>query len=90
MSTPLPESLHHLIASVTDETRSGLDRLTAGAELVRGLEAWLPELAAQARSDEGESWRSIGQRLDITRQAAQQRFGGHRRSSTKEFVAPAQ
>ncbi|MEJ7765098.1 MAG: hypothetical protein WKF86_06345, partial [Acidimicrobiales bacterium] len=37
-----------------------------------------------ARAEEGQSWATIGSALHISRQAAQQRFGGPRRKHAAE------
>lgn len=53
---------------------SPLDRLAMIQSQIDVLQAELPSLVAEARS-QGESWRAIGERLGITTQGAQQRFG---------------
>lgn len=75
MSRSGPASFEQLVAAVADEDRPAIERLVAGAALRTHLDRLLPRLADTARSEEGHSWASIGDALDISRQAAQQRFG---------------
>ena len=75
----------------THRDRTGLDKLDPSTHPARdaasfrriiaarrGLAAAEEELrkAVQAAREAGDSWTVIGAALDITRQAAQQRFGG--------------
>ena len=76
----------------TNHDRTGLDHLDPSTHPARdaasfrrilaarhGLAAAEQELreAVRAAREAGDSWTVIGAALDITRQAAQQRFGGH-------------
>ena len=53
---------------------SGFRRIVAAREAVAHSEEQLRQAVADARAA-GDSWSIIGAALDITRQAAQQRFG---------------
>ena len=53
---------------------SPLDRLAMVQSQIRCLEAELPSLVAEARS-QGESWPAIARRLGVSKQAVQQRYG---------------
>ncbi len=50
-------------------------RLQLIAAVNQVVEAWLPQLVAEARS-EGTSWASVGGALGIAKQSAWSRFGG--------------
>lgn len=80
----------------TDHDRTGLDHLDPSTHPARdaasfrrilaarhGLAAAEQELrdSAHAARDAGDSWTVIGAALDITRQAAQQKFAEHRRAA---------
>jgi hypothetical protein len=69
-----PPDVRRLWAQVNDESLHPLDRLQASAELRVRLNTFARQLAAKAR-DEGRTWGEIGEALEITKQAAQQRFG---------------
>ena len=84
MGAPLPEPVADLMAVVADPARPAVERLRAADALRVALDAWLPSLAEAARADEGQSWATIGSALQISRQAAQQRFGGPRRKQAAE------
>ena len=84
MCAALPEPVVELLAILNDPARPAVDRLRAADGLRDALEAWLPSLAEAARAEEGQSWATIGSALHITRQAAQQRFGGPRRKQAAE------
>jgi hypothetical protein len=70
-----PPELRYLMDRTADDASSALDRLFAGSALRQGLDELLVELAQVAREEEGHSWADVGRALDITKQAAQQRFG---------------
>jgi len=84
MGAPLPEPVVELLAILADPSRPAVERLRAADGLREALDAWLPALADTARGEEGQSWATIGSALHITRQAAQQRFGGPRRKQAAE------
>ncbi len=84
MGASLPEPVAQLIAVVADPSRPAVERLRAADGLREALDVWLPNLAEAARAEEGQSWATIGSALHITRQAAQQRFGGPRRKQAAE------
>ena len=69
---------------MADPSRPAVERLRAADTLREVLDGWLPALADAARAEEGQSWATIGSALHITRQAAQQRFGGPRRKQAAE------
>ena len=70
MGAALPEVVVELMATVADTSRTAVERLRAADSLRETLETWLPSLAEAA--------------LHISRQAAQQRFGGPRRKQALE------
>jgi hypothetical protein len=84
MGDPLPQPVVELLSLLADPTRPAVERLRAADGLREALDAWLPTLAEAARAEEGQSWTTIGSALHITRQAAQQRFGGPRRKPAAE------
>ena len=84
MGASLPEPVADLMAVVADPTRPAVERLRAADGLRAALDAWLPSLADAARAEEGQSWATIGSALHISRQAAQQRFGGPRGKQAAE------
>jgi len=84
MGAPIPETLADLIAVMADPSRPAVERLRAADGLRAALDRWLPTLAEAARAEEGQSWATIGSALQISRQAAQQRFGGPRRKQGAE------
>ena len=84
MGAALPGPVVELLAILTDPSRPAVERLRAADGLREALDAWLPSLADAARAEEGQSWATIGSALHITRQAAQQRFGGPRRKQATE------
>jgi len=84
MGAPLPEPVAELLALLADPSQPAVQRLRAADGLREALDAWLPSLAEAARAEEGQSWATIGSALQITRQAAQQRFGGPRRKQAAE------
>jgi len=84
MGAPLPEPVAELWALLADPSQPAVQRLWAADGLREALDAWLPSLAEAARAEEGQSWATIGSALHITRQAAQQRFGGPRRKQAAE------
>ncbi len=84
MGAPLPGPVADLVAALADPSRPAVERLRAADGLRDALDAWLPSLAEIARAEEGQSWATIGSALHITRQAAQQRFGGPRRKQAAE------
>ena len=84
MGAALPDPVVELLAILTDPSRPAVERLRAADGLREALDAWLPSLADAARAEEGQSWATIGSALRITRQAAQQRFGGPRRKQGAE------
>jgi hypothetical protein len=84
MGAPLPQPVVELVAVLADPSRPAVERLRAADALREALDAWLPTLADAARVEEGQSWATIGSALHITRQAAQQRFGGPRRKQAAE------
>ena len=53
-----------------------IDALTAIATLATDLDHAMTEAITELRARHGYSWADIGTRLGITRQAAQQRWGG--------------
>jgi len=53
-----------------------IDALTAMAALSGDLDTAIAEAITALRAQHGYSWADIGTRLGITRQAAQQRWGG--------------
>ena len=76
----------------TNHDRTGLDHLDPSTHPARDAASFRRILAARrdlaaaerelreavrAAREAGDSWTVIGAALDITRQAAQQRFGGH-------------
>lgn len=71
----MPQELRYLLDRAGKEDASALERLFAGSALRQGLDELLAELAQAAREEEGFSWADVGKVLDITKQAAQQRFG---------------
>ncbi len=75
--TPIstPPEINALFDMVTDDSRPALERLLVGASLRDGLDHLLTELAQAAREEEGHSWAQVGNTLEISKQAAQQRFG---------------
>ncbi len=79
MGTDVPEAVVGLMAIVADSSRPAIERLRTADALRDTLDAWLPRLAEEARVEEGQSWATIGSALQISRQAAQQRFGVPRR-----------
>ena len=84
MGAALPEPVAELVALLADPAQPAVERLRAADGLREALDAWLPSLAEAARVEEGQSWATIGSALHITRQAAQQRFGGPRRKQAAE------
>ena len=84
MGAPLPLPVTEMVAILADPSRPAVERLRAADGLREALDAWLPALAEAARVEEGQSWATIGSALHITRQAAQQRFGGPRRKQAAE------
>jgi hypothetical protein len=84
MGARLPQPVAELMATLADPARPAVERLRAADALREALDAWLPMLADAARAEEGQSWATIGSALHITRQAAQQRFGGPRRKQGAE------
>lgn len=84
MGAPLPEAVAKLLAAMADPSRPAVERLRAADGLRAALDGWLPSLAEAARAEEGQSWATIGSALHISRQAAQQRFGGPRRKQATE------
>ena len=84
MGAALPEVAVELMAILADPTRPAVERLWAADGLRATLDDWLPSLAEAARAEEGQSWATIGSALHISRQAAQQRFGGPRRKHAAE------
>ncbi len=84
MGAALPEPVARLVSVLADPSQPAVDRLRAADGLREALDAWLPSLAEAARAEEGQSWATIGSALHITRQAAQQRFGGPRRKQAAE------
>ena len=84
MGAPLPQPVVELVAVLADPSRPAVERRRAADALREALDAWLPTLADAARVEEGQSWATIGSALHITRQAAQQRFGGPRRKLAAE------
>jgi len=84
MGAVLPEVVVELMATLADPTRPAVERLRSADALRETLDAWLPRLAEAARAEEGQSWATIGSALHISRQAAQQRFGGPRRKHAAE------
>jgi hypothetical protein len=75
--TPIdtPAEFRYLLEETANEEASALERLFAASALRQGLDELLTELAQVAREEEGFSWADVGKVLDITKQAAQQRFG---------------
>jgi hypothetical protein len=71
----MPKEFKFLLKQLGDSEASALNRLFAGSALKQGLDELLTELAQAAREEEGFSWADVGKVLDITKQAAQQRFG---------------
>lgn len=84
MGVPLPQPVVELVAILADPARPAVERLRAADGLREALDGWLPTLAEAARAEEGQSWATIGSALHITRQAAQQRFGGSHRKQAAE------
>ena len=84
MGAALPGPVVELLAVLADPSRPAVERLRAADGLREALDGWLPNLAEAARAEEGQSWATIGSALHITRQAAQQRFGGPRRKQGAE------
>ncbi len=84
MGAPLPKEALELMATLADQSIPAVERLRAADALRTALDGWLPDLAEAARVEEGQSWATIGSALHITRQAAQQRFGGPRRKQATE------
>jgi ribosomal protein L18E len=70
-----PSEFTALFGMVADDERSALERLLVGASLRSALDHHLAELAQCAREEEGHSWADVGKALEISKQAAQQRFG---------------
>jgi hypothetical protein len=89
LPSPLPATYAEVLQTVGEKTlfavpRRHLKRLIA-ARIARDeaeFQLYLAEaevsLAAKACSEAGDSWRTIGVVLGISRQAAQQRYGGTR------------
>jgi len=84
MGAVLPAAVVELMTALADPNRPAVERLRAADGLRETLESWLPSLADAARAEEGQSWATIGSALHISRQAAQQRFGGPRRKQAAE------
>ncbi len=84
MGAALPKVVLELIAALADPGRPAVERLRAAEGLRQTLDGWLPSLAEAARAEEGQSWATIGSALHISRQAAQQRFGGPGRKRAAE------
>jgi len=84
MGAALPEVVVELMTTLADPGRPAVERLRAADALRQMLDDWLPGIAEAARAEEGQSWATIGSALHISRQAAQQRFGGPRRKQAAE------
>ena len=69
-----------------DRPGAHLDGLQVLAELERQVEALKAAQAFLAVAD-GASWTQVGQRLGVTKQAAQQRYGKNARGVTPEEIA---
>ena len=71
--TIIPQLAHQYFQTVSNTSLPALDRLLAIQELRVVMRGFEQTLVADARTD-GRTWEDIGGTLEITRQAAQQRF----------------
>lgn len=70
-----PQDIHPLYTTLTSPSNSDLERLRASNELRGRLRTFEGLLVGHAR-DTGTTWEEIAEVLEVTKQAAQQRFGG--------------
>jgi hypothetical protein len=70
-----PQDVTGLYQVLSNTSRSDLDRLRACDEIHARLRTFERQLVAHAR-DDGATWDAIAQALEISKQAAHQRFGG--------------
>ena len=70
-----PQDVIRLYQALSTTSNSDLERLRASDELHSRLRTFERQLVAHAR-DYGATWDEIAQALEISKQAAHQRFGG--------------
>ncbi len=70
-----PPDVARLYQVLTNSSNSDLERLRACDEIHSRLRTFERQLVAHAR-DGGATWDEIAQALEISKQAAHQRFGG--------------
>ena len=73
--TYVPSAVERYMRDLFKMDRPTVERLRDAAALMIHVDASRRALVLQAR-EEGSSWDTIGDALGITRQAAQQRYGG--------------
>jgi hypothetical protein len=71
---PVPEVCDELFAIVTDPAQPFAARVNASRLLRAALDDFKPALVAAARR-EGVTWLQICRALDVSKQAAQQKYG---------------
>jgi hypothetical protein len=70
-----PQDVIRLYQVLSNTSKADLDRLRACDEIHARLRTFERQLVAHAR-DDGATWDEIAQALEISKQAAHQRFGG--------------
>ena len=70
-----PPDVDRLYRVLSNSSNSDLERLQACDEIHSRLRTFERQLVAHAR-DDGATWEEIAQALEISKQAAHQRFGG--------------
>lgn len=70
-----PQDVIKLYSTLSNASFSDLDRLQACDEIHGRLRTFERQLVAHAR-DGGSTWDEIAEALEISKQAAHQRFGG--------------
>jgi len=70
-----PQDIYKLYTTVSNTSKSVLERLKASDELRGRLKTFEGQLVGNAR-DRGATWEEIAEVLEVTRQAAHARFGG--------------